>query len=112
LNQPVARRSAGAAMSGALVARDGRLVPATIASRQAVPVVTLTGEGVAPAARPLPLPDDCDGVARDARSTAALPVVEVVPGRSSKSGKAGRGAELPRAISGPFGGGLHGLPLP
>jgi len=113
LNQPVGRRRPGAALADARVAQDGHLVPAAVASRQAIPVVTLTGEGVAPSARATALPDDCDGVAaRDARSSAGTPVVEVVAGRSSRSTKAGARAEPPRAISGPFGGGLHGLPLP
>jgi hypothetical protein len=112
LNQPSGRRSSGVALAGGRVVQDGLLVPAAVASRQAIPVVTLTGEGVAPAARATALPDDCDGVARDARSSAGTQVVEVIAGRTSKSAKARARAEPARAISGPFGGGLHGLPIP
>jgi len=116
LNATSVQAGAGAALAGASVLEAGRLVPGAIAARQAVRVATLSGQGVGPAARPMALPDGCEGVAQDGRSTSGVPVVDVVaaakPGRSTKSGRSPTKADPPRSISGPFGGGLHGLPLP
>lgn len=80
--------------------RDGQLEPAP-APRTAKPVATLTGKGAA-AIGGVALPG-CAGTTNDARPTAkaATSVVEVHPvGRP------------PLVISGPFGGGLAGLPIP
>jgi len=116
LNQPSNPRASGSALAGALLVQDGRLVAATVATRQASRIATLTGQGVAPAPRPVRLPDDCEGLARDVRSAAGLPVVEVQAGakavRAVKPGGEQPKAGAWRPISGPFGGGLHGLPLP
>ena len=84
----------------ALALRDGQLEPKPVPHTTAV--ATLTGKGAWPvAATRLPGPS-CNGKVGDARATGSdPPSVEVrVPGRP------------PLVISGPFGGGLTGLPIP
>ena len=89
---------AGKGMTFAL--RDGRLEPAP-APRTAKVVASLTGKGAAAVAgRPLA---GCSGTAKD-----AAPAAKAVP-RAVEIHPSGQSAIV---ISGPFGGGLAGLPVP
>jgi hypothetical protein len=82
--------------------RDGQLQPA-VAPRAAQSTCVLTGSGAAATLKPVPFPAGCAGAVRDGKSRTPKTIAEVqVVGRPA--GSAG--------ISGPFGGGLCGLPLP
>jgi len=82
--------------------KDGHLAP-SVPPRTAKSSCTLTGAGAVPLAKPMALSDGCPGAVRDGKSAAARPVPEVqVTGLSA----------APVGVSGPFGGGLCGLPLP
>jgi hypothetical protein len=87
-----------------VVVKDGHLEPMPT-PRNMAPTCTLTGHGVSPTARPMPLSGGCDGNARDGRSPDGTPEVEVTTTRDRKNGPR-------RAVSGPFGGGLFGLAIP
>lgn len=88
-----------AGRAATFVIRAGGLDPAAL-PRTATVASSLTGEGASTEIGRVPLEPSCPGVARDVRSPGGVPAVQVQP----KSGR-------PFVISGPFGGGIAGLPL-
>ncbi|MBC8133050.1 MAG: hypothetical protein H7X95_08725, partial [Deltaproteobacteria bacterium] len=72
------------------------------------PIVTLTGQGVAAAARQLPLGQGCPGSVRDVRPADA-PATVVVTGTARRPSQQ---QVSPFSIGGPHGAGLFGLPIP
>jgi hypothetical protein len=82
------------------VIRGGQLERSAVA-RNAKVAGTLTGKGAGAVASRLPLDSGCPGDAREARTADGTPAVEIHP-RPGKS----------FVVSGPFGGGLAGLPIP
>jgi hypothetical protein len=80
--------------------KEGQLEPILV-QRTAKPVCTLTGAGGTPLKKPLSLSGECAGSVRDGRGSTGTPEVELTARHTTLG-----------ALSGPFGGGLCGLPIP